>query len=123
MAAATAPCKTRPMMSISKVGAMPHNMDVKENRDVDKTKSFTSPNLLASQPVSGIAIAFETPKEVIIQVPCVGVTPKFPEIVGIETFAIVVSKTCINVARVSANVRSTNIGSGSISSLFIDFAL
>ena len=123
MAAATAPCKTRPIISISKVGAIPHNIDVKENRDVDKTKSLTSPNLLASQPVSGIAIAFETPKAVIIQVPCVGATPKFPEIVGMDTFAIVVSKTCINVARVSANVRSTSEGKGSSWALFIDFAL
>ncbi|ESU81597.1 hypothetical protein WRSd5_02991 [Shigella dysenteriae WRSd5] len=36
---------------------------------VDQRNSFTSPTRFASQPVSGIEMAFATPKEVITHVP------------------------------------------------------
>ena len=62
----------------------------------------------ASQPVSGIEMAFATPKEVITHVPWLSDEPRFPAIVGIATLAMVESSTCMNVASDSAIVIMTS---------------
>jgi len=60
-----------------------------------------------SQPVSGTAIALDTPKLVITQVPCVGLTPRLPAMAGKDTLAIDESSTFMNVASDNATVPST----------------
>src|SRR5699024_11767055 len=75
---------------------------------VDQRNSFTSPTRFASQPVSGIEMAFATPKEVITHVPWLSDEPRFPAIVGIATLAMVESSTCMNVASDSAIVIMTS---------------
>src|SRR5476651_348381 len=72
--------------------------------------SFTSPKRRLNQPVSGRAMALLTANEVITQVPCSELTPRFPEMVGNATLAIVVSSTCINVANASPMVARTRLG-------------
>src|SRR4051794_18027323 len=49
-------------------------------------------------------MAFATPNEVMTQVPWSGETPRSPEIAGMDTFAIDVSSTFMNVASDSAIV-------------------
>ena len=101
---AAKPWKIRHKISISKLWEMPHNQEAKTKSAVEIRNNFTSPKRLASQPVMGIEIALATPKEVITQVPWLNDAPRSPEIVGIATFAMVESNTCMNVARDSANV-------------------
>ena len=48
-------------------------------------------------------MALETANEVITQVPWLMLTPRLPAMVGNETLAMVVSSTCMKVARHSAN--------------------
>ena len=67
----------------------------------------TAPKRCVSQPVSGTAIALATPKLVITQVPCPGLTPKSPAMAGMDTLAIDESSTFMNVARDSASVPSS----------------
>ena len=66
-----------------------------------------------SHPVSGTEIPFETANDVITQVPWFALTPRLPAIVGSDTFAIVVSSTCMNVPRPSANAVSPRVPGGS----------
>src|SRR4029079_2012000 len=68
----------------------------------------TAPKRCVSQPVKGTEIAFATANDVITQVPCEGLTPRSPAIAGIDTFAIDVSSTFMNVARDSATVPKTS---------------
>ena len=79
-------------------GARPHNHDAITNRITLAVNSRTCPKRWVSQPVSGTEIAFATANDVMTQVPCVGLTPMSPEIAGIETFAIELSSTFMNVA-------------------------
>ena len=66
--------------------------------------SRTCPKRRVSQPVSGSEMALATPKEVMTQVPWSGETPRSPAIAGIDTLAIDVSSTFMNVASDSAIV-------------------
>src|ERR1700691_5438503 len=50
-----------------------------------------------SQPVNGTETPFATANEVMTQVPWSELTPRSPLIVGMDTFAIEVSSTCMNV--------------------------
>ena len=70
--------------------------------------SRTWPKRCVSQPVSGTEIALATANEVMTQVPCDGLTPMSPAIAGIDTLAIDVSSTFMNVASDSASVPSTS---------------
>ena len=85
-------------------GARAHRKEAIVNSTMDHMNSFTCPNVRVSHPVSGSEMAFATPNEVITQVPWSGDTPKSPEIAGMDTFAIDVSSTFMNVARDKAIV-------------------
>src|SRR6478672_6042923 len=54
-----------------------------------------------------------TAKDVMTQVPWLVLTPRLPAIVGNETFAIVVSSTCMNVPSASANAVNPRLPAGS----------
>ncbi len=56
---------------------------------------------------------FETANEVMIQVPWLVLTPRLPAMVGSETFAIVVSSTCMKVPSASAKAVSPRVPAGS----------
>ena len=58
--------------------------------------------------MSGTAIAFDTANDVMTHVPWLVLTPTSPEIAGIDTFAIDVSSTTMNVAADSAMVPATS---------------
>lgn len=88
---------------------MPHSQEVSTNSRVEAVNSFTSPRRLASQPVSGTAMALATPKEVITQVPWLVAAPRLPEMVGKATLAMVVSSTCMNTDIDSASVIQTSL--------------
>src|SRR5512140_2245733 len=89
-------------------GARPHSQDAITNRRMLPTKRRTGPKRCVSQPVSGTEIALATANEVMTQVPCPGLTPMSPAIAGIDTLAIEVSSTFMNVASDSAMVPSTS---------------
>src|ERR1700683_1434224 len=55
-----------------------------------------------SHPVKGTETPFATANEVMTQVPWSELTPRSPLIVGMDTFAIEVSSTCMNVPRARA---------------------
>lgn len=59
--------------------------------------------------MTGIEIAFATPKDVITQVPSSEEAPNDPEIVWIATFVIVESSICIKVAIASAIVTKIRV--------------
>ncbi len=66
-----------------------------------------------SQPVSGTEMPFETANDVMIQVPWFVLTPRLPAMVGSETLAIVVSRTCMKVPSASANAVMPRVPAGS----------
>src|SRR6476661_1319204 len=99
---------TRNTISDSMFGARPHSHDAITNSRMLPVKSRTWPKRWVSQPVSGTEIALATANEVMTQVPCDGLTPRSPEIAGIETLAIDVSRTFMNVASESATVPRTS---------------
>ena len=87
-----------------KVGASAHRKEATTNRSTAAMNRRTWPKRVVSQPVKGSEMAFATPKEVMTQVPWSGDTPRSPAIAGIETLAIEVSRTFMNVASDSAIV-------------------
>lgn len=89
---------------------MPQRNEARTNRMVAHRNSFTSPKRRLNQPVSGSAMALLTANEVITQVPCSELTPRLPEIVGNATLAMVVSSTCIKVARDRPMVAISKLG-------------
>src|SRR6476661_5160765 len=99
---------TRNTISDSMFGARPHSHDAITNSRMLPTKSLTGPKRWVSQPVSGTEIALATANEVMTQVPCDGLTPRSPEIAGMETLAIDVSSTFMKVASDSAIVPRTS---------------
>ena len=58
--------------------------------------------------MSGTAIALDTANDVMTHVPWLVLTPTSPEMAGIETLAIDVSSTTMNVAADSAKVPATS---------------
>ena len=98
----TAPCSTRNMISEPRLQAMPHRNEAMVNASTDSTNTRTTPKRCISQPVSGTEMPLATANEVITQVPWSVDTPRLPEIVGIDTLAIVVSSTCMKVPTASA---------------------
>jgi len=109
MGPATNPCNTRKAISSVMLGAMPHSHELMENSSTLAMNSRTCPMRWVSQPVSGTAMALATAKLVMTQVPCVGLTPRSPEMAGSETLAIDVSSTVMNVAAPSDNVPSVRV--------------
>src|ERR1700691_1074092 len=98
----TPPCNTRKIISSVMFVEMPQRNDAAVNNATDVTKVRTTPNRRINHPVSGTDTPLATAKEVMIQVPWSDETPRLPAMVGIETFAMVVSSTCMNVASASA---------------------
>ena len=90
------------------LGASPHSHEATTKSRMLATKSRTGPKRWVIQPVSGTEMALATANEVITQVPCAGLTPRLPAMAGIETLAIDVSSTFMNVARDSAMVPRTS---------------
>src|SRR6266536_3533201 len=86
---------TRNTMRKLKLGASAHRNDATRN-------SRTWPYRIVSQPVRGNEIALATANDVMTHVPWSGDTARSPEIAGIDTFAIDVSRTFMNVASDSA---------------------
>ena len=94
-------------MSVENVGASAHRKEAITNSSTEVVNSRTCPKRRVSQPVSGSEMALATPKEVITQVPWSGETPRSPAIAGIDTLAMDVSRTFMNVASDSAIVPTT----------------
>src|SRR5664279_5308633 len=89
--------------------ASPHSHDPRTNSSVDSMKSRTGPKRWVSQPVSGTAMALATANDVMTHVPWLVLTARSPDIAGMETLAIDVSSTTMNVAADSANVPATRL--------------
>ena len=109
MGPATAPCRARKKISSVMLVEMPHRNEASENSIVAQTKSRTSPNRRLRKPVSGSAMALETANEVMTQVPWLMLTPRLPAMVGRDTLAMVVSSTCMKVARHSPKAVSPKL--------------
>ena len=99
---ATAPCSTRKAISASSDGEKPQSHEASTNSSVDIRNSRTWPKRCVSQPVRGTVMALATAKDVITQVPWLVLTPRSPEMVGMDTLAIEVSSTFMNTAVDSA---------------------
>src|ERR1700722_5307180 len=93
----TAPCRTRKAIKDGRLHASPHSREAMVNKATDMAKVRTTPNRCISQPVSGTDTPLATANEVMTQVPWSELTPRLPAIVGMETFAMEVSSTCMNV--------------------------
>lgn len=107
---ATKPCKARKPTREGIDWAMPQRNEASTNSSAAAMNRRTSPTRRASQPVSGRAMALLTANEVITQVPCSELTPRLPEMVGRATLAMVVSSTCMKVARDRPMVAITRLG-------------
>src|ERR1700743_903607 len=100
----------RKTMSMFMLCAIPHRNEASENSSVAQTNSFVSPKRRVRKPVSGSAMALLTANEVMTHVLWLELTPRLPAIVGNDTFAIVVSSTCMNVASDNPIVDSARFG-------------
>src|SRR5580698_11256555 len=98
----TAPCSTRKAINDGRLHASPHRSDAIVNNATDTTNVRTTPKRCMSQPVKGTDTPLATANEVITQVPWSELTPRSPLIVGMDTFAIEVSSTCMKVPSAKA---------------------
>src|SRR4029079_2855727 len=99
---------TRNRISSPSDGASAQRNDESKNSRIERVNSRTYPKRCVTHPVSGSDIALATPNEVITQVPWSGETPRSPAIAGIDTLAIEVSSTFMNVASDKAIVPRTS---------------
>src|SRR4249919_2656165 len=90
--------------------ARPHSREAMTNRNVAQMNSLRSPKWRVSHPVSGNAIALLTAKDVMTHVAWLALSPRLPEIVGRDTFAMVRSSTCMNDASARPSVVSAMLG-------------
>src|ERR1700688_2978638 len=97
---------TRAPSRIGSVGASPHSQEAITNSRIEVTNRRTWPMRCVSQPVSGIEIALAAANEVMTQVPSSTDTPISPEMVGMATLAIEVSRIFMNTASETANEAS-----------------
>src|SRR5512146_3027610 len=81
---ATAPWTTRKTISICRLEDKPQASEASTNSSTEVTNSRTAPKRCVSQPVSGTEMALATAKELMTQVPWLGLTPTSPAMVGIE---------------------------------------
>src|SRR5258706_15939182 len=95
-------------MSQASDGASAHKNDATTNNRVDAMNRRTWPYRTVSQPVSGSEIALATANEVITHVPWSADTARSPEMAGIDTLAIDVSRMFMNVASESAMLPSAS---------------
>jgi hypothetical protein len=95
------PCATRANTNIPNDVDIPHRVEKTPNNAIAVAKTRTAPNLAASHPVNGTQIASATEYDVMIQVPWLLLMPRVPEMLGTETFAIVISRTAIKFAMAS----------------------
>ena len=100
---------------------MPQRKEVMTKSTTAAMNSLTSPKRRAIQPVSGRAMALLTAKAVMTQVPCSELTPRLPEMVVRATLAMVVSSTCMKVARDRPTVASTRLAGRKALSLMTDY--
>src|SRR6185437_4755250 len=107
---ATAPCTARNSSSMPMFCEMPHRNEDATNSSVQAVNRRTSPKRRVRKPVSGSEIAMLTANEVITQVLWSLLTPRLPAMVGSDTFAIVVSSTCMKVASDSPIVVTARFG-------------
>src|SRR5581483_4075665 len=98
---------TRKSTSIGIDTAMPQRSEATTNSAVVARNRRTCPKRSVSQPVSGTEMAFATANEVMVHVPWLGETPRSPAMAGMETLAIDVSSTFMNVARPTASDAAT----------------
>src|SRR5690606_9546391 len=98
----TAPCSTRKATRASSVGEKPHSHEDSTKSRVEIRNSRTCPKRWVSQPVNGTVMALATANEVMTQVPWLALTPRSPEMLGMETLAMDVSSTFMNTAVDSA---------------------
>ncbi|KAG1249377.1 hypothetical protein G6F68_013368 [Rhizopus microsporus] len=98
MGPATAPCNTRKAIRASSDGEKPHSQDASTNSSVEIRNSRTWPKRCVSQPVKGTVMALATANDVMTQVPWLELTPRSPEMVGMDTFAIEVASTVMKTA-------------------------
>src|SRR3569833_1630024 len=98
MGPAAAPWITRATSKVSKLGARPHNHEASVKSSVAPTKSRTSPMRPASQHENNSAIALLTANDVMIHVPRKSDTARTPAKEEMDTLAMVVSSTCMNIA-------------------------
>src|SRR5215469_2932097 len=109
MGPAVMPCSTRRNTSELRLGARPQSSEKIENSVVAHRNSRTSPKVRASQPVRGTAMASVTVKEVMTQVPWLGLMARSPAMVGMATLAMEVSRMFMNTARDTPSVRSASL--------------
>ncbi len=100
---------------------MPQRKEVMTKSTTAAMNSLTSPKRRAIQPVSGRAMALLTAKAVMTQVPCSELTPRLPEMVVRATLAMVVSSTCMKVARERPTVARTRLAGRKALSLMTDY--
>ena len=89
------------MTSIKKEGAYPHAKEATVNDAMEKSRYLFLPNVVASHPVIGMMIAFETIYDVRIQVDSSKLMLKSPWMWGRETLTMVVSTISINVGSIT----------------------
>ncbi len=97
---------------MDKVGAIPHRRELTVNRNMHVMKKRRRPNRLASQPLIGRTMAFETRYDVSTQVLSSLLAPRSPAICGRATFAMLVSSTSMNAARATTTAISHGLDFG-----------
>ena len=110
----TAPCSTRNAISDSKLQAMPHRNDAMVNSaTLSDERAHDAVALHQATRSAARKCRSTTANEVMIQVPWLVLTPRLPAMVGSDTFAIVVSSTCMKVPSASAKAVSPRVPAGS----------
>src|SRR6185437_5981864 len=109
MGPAVMPCSTRRNTSDPRFGARPQSSENSANSEVAQMKRRTSPKLRASQPVRGTAMASVTVKEVMTQVPWLGLMARSPAMVGMATLAMDVSRMFMNTASDTPSVSNASL--------------
>src|SRR6185312_3151769 len=109
MGPAVMPCSTLKKTRLPRFGARPQSSEKIENSVVAQRNSRTSPKVRASQPVRGTAMASVTVKEVMTQVPWLGLMARSPAMVGMATLAMEVSRMFMNTARDTPSVSSASL--------------
>src|SRR6202050_3747786 len=83
---------------MDKLGAMPQNRDVTVNKGMHSKKSRLRPNVVASHPVIGKTIAFDTRYDVRTHVLWSWLAPRLPAMCGNATLAMLVSSPSMKAA-------------------------
>ena len=106
----TKPCNARAKTNMPMLAEMPHKNDAMTKASVDHMNNLRSPKRRVSQPVKGKEIAVLTANDVMTHVAWLALPPRLPEMAGKDTFAIVVSNTCMKLASARPSVASARLG-------------